>query len=67
MHATRAPRAANKQNTKTKQTFAVEFARECDNIYRQRRPLEMYTGFHAPKQLHVALHISLQTIMFKLS
>ena len=34
----------------------VKVSRKCDNIYGLKSPLQMYPGFQAPTQLHVALH-----------
>ena len=39
---------------------AVEIGIKCDTIYGPRNPLQMYTGFHDPTQLHVPMHIALQ-------
>ena len=43
----------NPRSARNKQTKAVDTLR-C--------PLQMYTGFHAPTQLNVALHIALQKV-----
>ena len=52
--------ATNKRNTQTNNT--VKIPRTCDKIYRLRSPLQIYTGLHAPTQLHIALqHLHCKT------
>ena len=42
--------------------YPINISGKCDNVYRLKSPLQMYSGFHAPTQLHVALYcIALRT------
>ena len=54
IHAMHVNHATNRCNN---QTNNIE--RKCDNLCRLRSPLKMNTGFNAPTQMHMSLHIVL--------
>ena len=57
-----ARKSHHKQIPTLKQTIQLKFPRTCDKIYSLKSPLQIYTGLHAPTQLHIALqHLHCKT------